>query len=73
MSSSTTECKLRREVFEVATQHGGQYLLPRRTTPDDGQRIACESLVDSGHARWIPFTSSMAPGIRLTGKPIDTP
>lgn len=54
------------------------YLLPRRftrlrdasvKTEVDLEYEACESLVYSGHARWL--AGELSPGIRLTGKPFD--
>jgi hypothetical protein len=61
-------------IFIEAKAHGNRYLLRRRfrrfgvTT----EWNAAEALVMSGHARWIPNYSNYAPGIELTGKPLDT-
>lgn len=63
------------EVYGIAVAHGERYLLPRRFRVGgaevDAQYAACAELVRSGHARWLSFASTMAPGIRLTDKPLE--
>ena len=70
------------EIFRQANERDGRYLLPKRWRKPmpfeekdhrDHLHDACEALVDSGHARWIPGWSNLAPGIELTGKPLPSP
>lgn len=51
----------------------GKYLLPRRQPADRPSQewVACDTLVRTGHARWISGASSYWPGIVLTGRPLD--
>jgi hypothetical protein len=71
--------KSRDDIFAEADGLSGRYLLPKRYSRPlfdedkeerDHQYDACETLVQSGHARWIPSWSNMAPGVELTGKPL---
>lgn len=64
-----------RQILEIAEQHGDKYLLPRivrKLHHTDAEYVACAGLVAGGYARWLGFTSSLSPGIRLTGKPLST-
>ena len=62
-----------KEIYDLAVEHSGRYLLPRRYSKGnrevDELYDACEALIDSGHAKWLPSYASSAPGIVLTGKP----
>jgi hypothetical protein len=64
------------DMWVSAKRHGDeQYLLPRRITQDpvrDTLYAAATWLVDNGFAEWLRG-SSMAPGIRLTGRPWPLP
>lgn len=67
-----------RRIFREAELHDGRYLLPRMfrapeetATETDHDYVACRQLVYSGHARWLSFASTFAPGIKLTGKPLE--
>lgn len=61
------------EIFSKASEHDGRYLLPRKyTDKPDPQRDACETLVESKHAVWLPWWSDYSPGIALTGRPLES-
>lgn len=61
--------KTPQDVYAIARAHDDTYLLLRPVSEDNDQNRACRALVESGHAVWIPWHSSLAPGIRLTGRP----
>jgi hypothetical protein len=72
--------ELSETIFASATEHDGKYLLAHRRkslapfvepTPLDKEYDACHELVFGGYAIWI--NGNLAPGIRLTGKPLLTP
>lgn len=48
----------------------GKYLLPQRQPANrpSPEWVACDTLVSTGHARWISGASAYSPGIVLTGK-----
>jgi hypothetical protein len=67
-----------RKIFASAEANEGRHLVPKRwrkyndmSPPDDLDREyqACDDLVSAGYAQWLNGNS--APGIRLTGKPLD--
>jgi hypothetical protein len=71
----TTLTDRQRNMLVLAREHGDRYLLPRRfngrSLDDETNKTyeAAQGLVESGYAHWLGFDSSLAPGIRLTGKP----
>ncbi len=62
------------QMHQKATEHNGRYLLMRRFRKGDSEKDAlydaAQWLVDHGYARWI--NSNFAPGIELTGKPMES-
>lgn len=70
MDNDETEAK---KMWDAAREHDGRYLLPRRYTMNDPEKnVAYKTadwLVSMRYARWIPWGSSFAPGIELTGRP----
>jgi hypothetical protein len=71
----TTLTDRQRKILDSAKEHGDMYLLPRRfrgrsANPEtDLDYAACEALADAGYVRWLGFSSNLAPGVKLTGKP----
>lgn len=68
---------LAKQIFDIATEHNGKYLLHRRyrktrlweePTELDKEYAACDELVSEGYAYWLQTQQS--PGIMLSGKPI---
>jgi len=60
-----------RGMWLKARAHEGRYLLPRRfgRGPDSALYKAADWLVRHGYARWLPWSSTFAPGIETTQKP----
>jgi len=70
-AQARTDAELEAHIMRQAREHDGRYLLRNRyrshSPPSDLDRQyeACERIVDRGNARWIPRSSSMAPGIEI--------
>lgn len=64
---------LESEIFAAAqkSEDGHYFLTHKYDDRPEPKWDACRALVESGHARWMSSSSDYAPGIILTGKPLE--